>query len=166
MRSAGLRAFVGEHLLLDFLDVVVDALDDRLVVVHDLVDDRVAGRRRCRSRAAPARSSRPLRALVQRARLAVADRDHERAADEDVDLAGLDDLVGVDVAGRLEDHEQRVVVDLELRALVRLDRVLDRQLVKAELPAHRVELLGLGLEQPEPHERAVTPACLARRRGA
>ena len=62
----------------------------------------------------------PLAGLAQRACLSVADRDHERLADEEVDLAGLDDLLRVDVAGRLEDDEQRVLVDLELRALMRV----------------------------------------------
>ena len=35
---------VAEHLLLDLLDVGVDALDDGLVVVHDPVEDRVQDR--------------------------------------------------------------------------------------------------------------------------
>lgn len=66
---------------------------------------------------------------------AVTHRDHEVGADEDVDLAGLDSVVLVDVPECLEDEEQAVVVLLELGSLVRDDRVLDRE---------RVELEGLG----------------------
>ena len=57
---------------------------------------------------------------------------------------------------------QRVVVDLELRPLVGVDRVLDRELVEVELAAHAVELLLGRLVQPEPHERAVALAGLER----
>ena len=59
---------------------------------------------------------------------------------------------GVVVAGRLEHHEEVVVVHLELGPLVGGDGVLHRQLVQPELLAHRLELLVGGLVQPDPHE--------------
>src|SRR6185295_9587344 len=52
----------------------------------------------------------------------------------------------------LEHDEQRLAVDLELRALVRLDRVLDGELVEVELAADGVELLGRRLVHAEPDE--------------
>src|SRR4051794_24347305 len=74
-----------------------------------------------------------------------------------MDLTGLHDFLRVDVASRLQHHEQRVVIDLELRPLVSVEGVLGRQLVKVELAPHRVELVRSRLEEAEPHERAVPP---------
>ena len=72
--------------------------------------------------------------VVQRAALAVADGDHEALAEEDHDLADLDELVAVDVARGLEHDEERVAaVDLELGALVGVDGVLDGQRVQLEV---------------------------------
>ena len=70
------------------------------------------------------------------------------------DLADLDHLVVVDVAGGLQHEEERVAVHLELRALVRLDRVLDRQRVEAELaPRPRRTPRSRRLVQADPDER-------------
>jgi hypothetical protein len=71
----------------------------------------------------------------------VPDGDHEVVAQEDEHLAQLDHLHRVDVARRLQHHEDHLVVDLELRALVRMDRVLHGERMKAELAPQRVELL-------------------------
>ena len=65
--------------------------------------------------------------------LAVPDGDHEAFIDEEQDLAQLDDLDRIDVAGGLEHDEEGVVVDVELGPLVGVDGVLDRQLVEIEL---------------------------------
>ena len=54
-------------------------------------------------------------------------------ADEHVDLAELDLLDVVDVAGGSEHDEQGVVVAFELGALMGDDRVLDGQRVEPEL---------------------------------
>ena len=64
--------------------------------------------------------------------LAVPDGDDEVAADEHVDLAGLDRVLLVDVPERLEHEEQRVAVVLELGALVGVAGVLDGQRVQVE----------------------------------
>jgi magnesium transporter len=69
---------------------------------------------------------------VVKRRLAVADRDDEIVADEDLDLAELDGLLDFEVARSLQDEEERVAVDVELRTLVRLDRVLDRDIREIE----------------------------------
>ena len=139
-----------EDLLLGLSDRRVEALDDGLVVVDDAVDDRV--QRRPRATAQQVRALlHPCAHLVQ-VGLAVADCDQELVADEDEDLAE-GDLVPVVVPARgLQDEEERIAVDLELRPLMRVDRVLDRQLVQLELAAHGVELLDRRLEEPDPDE--------------
>ena len=83
----------------------------------------------------------------------------KRGADEDHHLADLDRLGAVDVAGGLDDEEQRVAEHLELRALVGVDGVLDRQRVQLEALAHRLDDLGAGVVQADPDE-----AVAARRR--
>ena len=98
MRSAGLPAAGGEDRLLDLLDVLLEAGDRRAVVVHDAVDDRVK-----HGAGAAAQQVGPLLDLepdgMEVGGLAVADRDDEPLADEDQDLAELDDLLGVRRSG-------------------------------------------------------------------
>jgi hypothetical protein len=88
----------------------------------------------------------------KRARLTVSHDDDVVRPDEHLDLAELHGLLFLDIPGRLVDGEHHVVIDLELRPLMRLDRILDRQLVELELPPHRVELLLRRLVEPDPHE--------------
>ena len=99
------------------------------------------------------------------ARLAVANGHDEAVADEQQDLADLHGLAVVVVTGGLQHHEQRAVVVLDLGPLVRLDRVLDCELVEMELARHGVELLWARLLEADPHELslgavAVVAACL------
>ena len=70
--------------------------------------------------------------VVQRAALAVANGDHEALAGEDHHLADLDRFAAVHVTSGLEHEEQRVAEHLELRPLVGVDRVLDRQRVSSK----------------------------------
>ena len=84
--------------------------------------------------------------------VAVADGDQELRPEEEHDLADLDELLGAEVARRLDDEEEGVAVDLELRALVGADRVLDGQLVQVELAPDRVELLRRRLDEADPGE--------------
>ena len=84
-------------------------------------------------------------------RLPVTRRDDEPFSDEQKDLPELD--VAVLPAGGLQHEEERVAVDLELGPLMRLDRVLDGELVEVELASHRVELVLGRLVQAEPDER-------------
>ena len=75
--------------------------------------------------------------------------------DEDQDLAGLDELFGILVGHGLEHDEERIAVVLELWALVRLQRILDRELVQVELRADSLELLDGRLDEADPDERVV-----------
>ena len=87
--------------------------------------------------------------------LAVPHGDHESRADEQEDLAERDNVVPLGKARGLEDEKERVAVDVQLRSLVRLDGVLDRQLVQVEFPPRRVELGDGRIQEPDPRERAV-----------
>ena len=135
------------------------AVDDR---VADGVDDRGRSVARARARV-PSRSS---RRVVQLAALAVPDGHDEVGADEHVDLAGLDRVLGVDVPERLEDEEQAVVVALELRALVRRARASSTASgCRPNTSATSVELGRVGLVQADPDEVAVARSPCRRRRG-
>ena len=145
--DVGLR----EDLELHLPDVVVDAGDDGRVVVHHLVDDRVHDRgRSAGDQVGPGLDA--AADVAQRAGLAVADDDDEAVADEHVDLAHLDLLGLVDVAGGLEHDEDRLVVHLELGSLVRVQSVLDGELVELELAPDDVELFVGRLVETEPDE--------------
>ena len=141
-----------EHLHLDLVDVVLQAGDHRLVRVDDVVGDGVQHG----ARPAPQQFGVVLGVLAhqtQRRRLAVTDVDEEAVADEHLDLAELDLLHVVEVAGRLEHQEDRLVVELQLGHLVGLEGVFDRQRMELEGGADLGEL-GLGrLEQADPDER-------------
>jgi hypothetical protein len=95
---------------------------------------------------------------LERAALAVPHRDDEVLADEQHDLADLDVGGLVHVAQRLDDHEQRVAVELELGALMGVDRVLDRERVQLQLVGDLVELRRGRLVQADPHEAVALPA--------
>jgi hypothetical protein len=90
--------------------------------------------------------------------LTVPDRDDEPRPAEHHHLAGLNHLAGGgqilvrDVPDGLEYGEQRVVVPLELGALVRLGRVLQGQCVQTELLADDGQLAIVRLEQADPDE--------------
>jgi hypothetical protein len=82
--------------------------------------------------------------------------------EEDRHLAELHLLALVDVARGAQDDEVHLalVVLLDLRAQVEALGVLDGEVVQAEAVLHVGELLGRGLEQPEPDEAAVALADL------
>jgi hypothetical protein len=128
--------------------------------IDDPVDDRVQRR--------PGPALEEIRPLLRshshavQPSFAVPHGDDEAVADEDEDLAELDRPVALAVARRLEDDEQRVVERLELRPLVRLDRVLDGELVEREVALHRIELLDGRLVETEPDERVPLTARLGR----
>ena len=87
-------------------------------------------------------------------------------ADEDRDLAELDLLALVDVAGRAQ-HDERdaAVVLLDLRAQVEALRVLDGELVQPERVLHVRELLLGRLDHAEPDEPVVVRQIEAASRG-
>jgi hypothetical protein len=80
----------------------------------------------------------------------VSDGDDEVRPGEDVQLAELHALLGVEVTGGAEDREEQAVVALELGALVCLDGVLDGELVEGELGSDRVQLLRRRAVEPDP----------------
>ena len=142
-----------EDLVLDLVDVVLHAGHHGGVVVDDAVHDRVQDRHRAAAQQVGAR----LQAAAdggQIGRLAVADRDHELWAGEDVHLAELDGLRLIDVAGRVQNAEQRLAVVLELGALVRVYGVLDGELVQPELARDVGELLVRRAVKPDPGDPA------------
>lgn len=149
-----------EDLALDFADVLVEAVSGLHVAIDDMVDDRVEDR----PRASFEQVGTPLDAVAHRSELgvAVADGDDEVGGDEDRHLADFDHLLGVDVARRLDDDVDGFAVLLHLRSLVGPHRVLDRQLVQAELGRNRLELLLAGFGHPEPDEGPLLARRLAR----
>jgi hypothetical protein len=54
----------------------------------------------------------------------------------------------------LQDDEEAFVVDVELGALVGVDRVFDRERVRGEVQCEVVELVVRGLVQPQPGKAA------------
>ncbi len=146
-------ALVGEDLALDLLDVHVHPLGGDSVSVDDVVEDRVERH----PRPVPEQLRPPLDPLADlaQATVAVADGDDEAGVDEEHQLADLDHLLGVHVAGGLDDDEQGLAVELDLGPLVGLDRVLDRQLVEVELAGDRLELLRRRFDDAEPDEAPV-----------
>ena len=115
-----------EDLLLDLLDVVVDPVDDREVVVDDLVEDRPDRRRGPELEQVGALLELAPRAACSSLAGPVADGDHVAAGRANsVDLAELDLLALLVVARGPQDDEEVLVVVLDLRPLVGLVRVLD-----------------------------------------
>jgi hypothetical protein len=82
------------------------------------------------------------------------DGDHKLGSEEQMYLAQLHDLDRIDVAGRPQDHERRFVIAFQLRSLVRVDGILDGQVVQIELLGNGVDLIGAGSQQPDPTEAA------------
>ena len=150
MRRLTVRV-AAEHLGLDLVDVVLQAGHDRGVAVDDAVEDRVQDR----LGTAAQQLGVVLHAVAhggQVAGLAVSDGEHEVAADEQVDLAELDLLDVVEVAGGPQHDEERVAVAFQLGPLVGDDRVLDGELVQPELLGHGQQLrLGRPVEADPGH---------------
>lgn len=98
--------------------------------------------------------------LGERRALPVPDRDDERIAYEEHQLVGGDRVALRLVHHRLDDHEEGVVVHLQLGPLVRAQRVLHGQRVQPELAADEVELLLRGLVQSDPEKSVPGGPCL------
>ena len=128
------------------------------------VDDAVEHGVHHRPRAEPEQVRLRLEVGPDRARgrpVTVADRDDEVAADEEHQVAGLDDLAGLgeldvlDVAGGPHHQERHLAVLLDLGPLPALDGVLDRELVQLEHGRDVDQILRAGLVQAEPDERVL-----------
>ena len=143
-----------EQLVLDLIDVVFQAGHDRNVVIHDLVQQGVQHRL--------GTVPQEVRALLEAAAhlgdaagLRMPDGDHEVLAGEDVQLAELHRLALVDVPRRPEHGEEVVAIALQLGALVRRNRVLDRQPMQAELGRDGGHFRFGWPVQPDPGHAAV-----------
>ena len=98
----------------------------------------------------------PLHALTCRCmarRGAVAHRHQIARADEQVGLAKTD--MAVDGLRGVDGDEQRVAVRLDLGPLVRVVRILDREIVQAEFLLQLAQDAFSGLVQADPDETAV-----------
>src|SRR5512132_1494548 len=149
------RDVVVEDVLLHLLDVVLDRIGDRDVVVHDLVEDRPDGRGR--PKAQEIRTC--LQSLPCGGELAaqpMPHRDHVPGAGEEMDLTEVDDLAILVVMRRLEDDEDVLVVVLDLRSLMWVLSVLDGELVEPEQLLQPPQIAGLRLVDPDPDELAGT----------
>ena len=138
-----------EHLALEGVDLGLERVDDREVVVDHEIHQRIEHEARAdaehRGRALAARAD----VGVGQGR-AVADGDDVAPAGEDVGLAVLD-LAGLPLRGAQHD-EQGIAVDLELGALMRVVGVLDREVVQPEPALHPAQQLLARLVQAEPDE--------------
>src|ERR671922_2482062 len=152
-----IRAVLREDLVLDLLDVLAEAVERRAVVVHHAVHDGVKHRARPVLQQLGVGLER-LPDGLERAGLSVPHGEDVLMAEEDQDLADLENLPAVHVAHRLQDDEDRSLEDLELRPLVRMDGVLDGERVEIELPSERLELLLGRLVHADPGELAALPA--------
>lgn len=152
--AAGDLRGAAEYLGLDLVDVVLHARHDGGVTVDDSVEDRV--QHGLGTALEEVRGV--LHASADRGEVgggSVADGDHEVGSDEDVQLAEVDLLGRVQVAGCAQHHEQGVAVAFQLGSLVSLQRVLDRQRVQVELFGDGQQL-GLGRPvQADPRHPAV-----------
>jgi hypothetical protein len=153
--DAGVAA---EDLGLYLVYVVFQARHHGAVVVHEPVHNGVEDRLRPAAQEV-AVSLRPVAHLAHVRGLAVPDRHHEVGPHKDVHLPELDRLGAVQVTGSPQDHKEGVAVAIELRPLVVLDGVLDRELVQPELLGHGSEFLG-GPVKPDPGYPALLVAGL------
>ena len=83
-----------------------------------------------------------------------------------MDLAELDLLLLVDVPGWAQHDEEGVVIPLDLRPLVRVDRVLDGQRMELELRRERSDLVPFDATTPpgigRPAGSCTTPFAVTR----
>ena len=129
----------------------LEGVEQREVAVHHGVDqsvEHVAGAELQQLGLALAARAHGLKAL----RGVAADRQDVVRAREDVDLADAQALaVGLE---QVQDDEQGIAVVLDLRPLVPVLRVLDRERVQSELRLHLLEHVPVALEQRDPDEAA------------
>ena len=148
-----------EHRRLELVDVLLHRAGHLDEGVDDEVRDGVEDRGRAQAQQV-ALLLQPGPQLGQPAVPAVPHGDHVVRAEEDHDLAGVDHLAGrgqllvLHVGRRLEHHEQRVVVALELGALVGVDRVLDGERVQPVAAGDGAQLRLRRLVEAQPDEAA------------
>ena len=137
-------ALPGEDLVLDLFDVVLEAFKNRHVTVDDRVQNRVDHTLGSEAELLWVRLETSAHQSQIRA-AAMAHRQHEILAGEDVQLAELNLFNIIEIACGPQHHEQGVVVAFELAALVGDDGVLNGQLVQLEQLAQLGEVFGVRL---------------------
>ncbi len=85
----------------------------------------------------------------------MAHRHHEVRTGKDGDLAGLHLIGVIDVPEGLQDQEQRLVVQLQLRPLMSVCRVLHGQGMQREDLGDQIQFCPAGAVQSYPHEVVV-----------
>ena len=138
-----------EQRFLELVDALLQLVDRREVVVddevHQRIEDEILALAQHVRRVFAARPDRGIGP-----RRAVADRDDIAAPDEHAGLAHREILA--DALERLHRDEQRLAVDLELRALVRLVGVLDGELMQVELALQFAQQLLARLVEADPDD--------------
>ena len=138
MRLVGWGAVLAEDVPLDLPHVVLEALDDRVVGLDDVEQGGLQHGARAAGQALGVLLE-VVADVGQRRGLAVADAEQVVAPGEEEQLAELDLLPVVDVPRRRHDGEQAVAVALDLRAVVLVAGIGDRQLRQVEGVTRRVE---------------------------
>ena len=148
---------VDEDLVLEQVDPVVDRLEAGEEAVDEAVDDGVQQPGGVVDRCVALDVS--LAKLRDRGRVVAMQRDEIVIG---VEAVHLDETVGVVVVGGTEDDEEDVaVVVVDLRPLVELPRVLEREWMEAELLPQDLEIGRLRIVHVEPEEltcRRAAPA--------
>ncbi len=134
-----------EDLLLQLVEPLFEPFDDREVLIDDEVHQRVQHEARAFAEEVRGGFAAGAERHVGLGR-SVPDRDQIAGSDKQVGFAELQLPVGAELRGS-QDDEQRPLVLLELGALMRAERVFDREIVQAEL------LPGPGEESPRPARR-------------
>ena len=143
---------LGEHAVLDLVDLLLDLLQHRHVVVDDEIEDGIEDE----ILALGERGRAALPMLAHRRvgrRRAVPDADDVALADEEMRFAEGD--AAADELGGARDDEQRIAILFELRPLVRMLGVLDGEVVQAELALHPVQEIAARLPQADPDDMPV-----------
>ncbi len=144
-------AFVAvEELLLDLVDVVLEAQDDWRVAVDDLVEDRVQHRFGSHREELGGGCLEPAPHGGEVGRLRMPEGHDEVGAHEDVELADLDLFGRLEVARRPQHDEQGVVVAFELCPLVARERIFHRERVQSEFGCHGAHFFGSRAVPPAP----------------
>ena len=134
-RTTSSRAAL-EDVVLERVELVADLAQHREAVVEAVVDDpveQVAGAAREELLAQLLLGAAALEQVLDRLQRLVGDRDHVAGADEEVELAGAEAAGGAVEDREVEDDEQVVVVDVDLRPLVAREDVLEVEGVEVEV---------------------------------
>ena len=156
-RPARTPGVAAEDLGLDGHGGVLEAVEHRLVVVDDLLDDGGEHRRRAEGEVLGI-AGQVVAEVAQRAGLPVAHADDEVLPEQHRHLAELRLLGGGVVAGGAQHEGRGVVLDGEHRPLVGPQHLVDLGLLDAEAVEGVAQLLGRRHAQAQPHEGARVPS--------